>query len=118
MENYLFRGKAKGGSPDGKIVNDKWYYGSYKHDKLNSRHYIIDERNIEIEVRKETVGQYTGKTSINAEKIFTGDFVKGIKDFDGEVIAEIVTYDENTAQYVVDDYPLGCISYIEVIKDV
>lgn len=63
MREIIFRGK--------RIDNNEWVYGYLQQeDKINLYY-----------VKKETIGQFTGITDINGNKIFEGDFLKFPFDF-------------------------------------
>lgn len=137
MREILFRGK--------RIDNGAWVYGSLitdvfsKADSGEDVPFILcpdradydcfedfDEENGIFEVIPETVGQYTGLTDKNGEKIFEGDIVRvtdddGDTDFSDGGVGSVIFYD---GTWFVDGQPqnglyeLGHYLYIEVIGNI
>lgn len=77
MREILFRGK--------RVDNGEWVKGWYfqkqnpfTEDGDPVRHCISDLPPFGHEVIQETVGQFTGQTDKNGEKIFEGDIVKAV----------------------------------------
>lgn len=76
MREILFRGKHMHVCPENKHLDGTWVEG-----------YLADENHIndgkcEFLIDPGTVGQYTGFTDKNGQKIFEGDIVKGRRDYE------------------------------------
>lgn len=76
MREILFRGKHMHVCPENKHLDGTWVEG-----------YLADENHIndgkcEFLIDPETVGQYTGFTDKNGQKIFEGDIVRGRRDYE------------------------------------
>ena len=101
MRDILFRGK--------RLDNGEWVYGSFCMDALEQfngmcgvdgfiRLYDKAKGKMQShEVDRETVGQYTGLTDKNGERIFEGD----ILTVDGEDGFFALEFQEDTARFVM-----------------
>lgn len=72
MREILFRAKS--------VWDGEWLYGDYSHSTYDNVKIRTHGRDIDglFLVDPETVGQYTGMTDGNDEKIFEGDIVMGV----------------------------------------
>ena len=105
MRDYLFRGKRKDNGEwvegCGIIATENWVSIFTVIDDIDENSSEVNE----IEVLPSTVGQYTGLTDKNGKKIFEGDIVKIIDDYD-YIDIEVVKWSENDAGFFleINDY--------------
>lgn len=70
MREILFRGR--------RCDNSEWVEGDLRHYPSGSLAIRSEQIGHTVTVRPETVGQYTGMTDKNSERIFEGDLVEGL----------------------------------------
>jgi uncharacterized phage protein (TIGR01671 family) len=110
MREILFRAKTipncKNVTNGGVIKNPKWIYGyidlGYMHDCKTAL--ISDEKGNNVyKCQYETIGQYTGLTDKNGNKIFEGDICKHRSNFSGDFIISVVTYTDGCFLAMADN---------------
>ena len=101
MREILFRGR--------RMDNGEWVYGYYLGPvgplDIHEISDINDTTGHRYEVYPATVGQYTGLTDKNGQKIFEGDVVKGL--FNYKCVIGHITYGSNATFYIERDGLLG-----------
>ena len=102
MREILFRGK--------RVDNGEWVYGNYAFADIDSKQYFIfQNKAFEHEVIPETVGQYTGLTDKNGDKIFEGDIVKATIAYNNRFQDKV---DHRTETYEVKYHINHCYFYL------
>jgi uncharacterized phage protein (TIGR01671 family) len=79
-----------------------WYWHGKGLDKRNvDEHWIWDEHGRAIEVKPETVGQFTGLTDKNGVEVFEGDYVSYYNRFSNKTYEGTVKWDDMWASFAI-----------------
>lgn len=103
LRQIIFRGK--------RLDNGEWVYGDLENCKIRQKSFIHTytddgKYHCQFEVDPDTVGQYTGRTDVDDDKIFEGDVLTvTIFDHNGldTMHTVVVKWDEEYAQFMCVD---------------
>ena len=119
MREILFRGQTRRKGEkvrmDGTPVDSNWVYGGVFPNNDGGDFAIIYQQEPEIEkfpVYADTVGQYTGLTDKNANKIFEGDIV----DYEDEAPGQYEYHDSLIINRGAIEYSEGCFYWTNAVN--
>ena len=109
MREILFRAKSEDNYP----YPSRWKYGAPVEDSYESCYMMITSKGF-VEIKKETVGEFTGLTDKNGVRIFEGDIIRYIRK-SGVPIIGVVVYGDYS--FPPEDMPFHRGFYIEWTRE-